>query len=350
MKWKKYSVYFSFLLSTCLLLHPFNVYAKEKNDSIKKEKVFITKTANEKQYEKQFEETIQQGKKTYKLSNVQYETLKVNLLTKIPKVVDSEVIPIGTEHLPEAEIIEAGITYQLVKTETEEKVISEAQTQAVNGYTDYDTPVTAENVPQSKTIMATNAITGENQEVDCSLTGVSPNGTNTVTKQMSITFYDYDSLYYQLGNELVERNDDAPPLKGHETALLQMAGAEPASTITGIAWSGGAYTAPDGTVCRNALANVEQVVNLYRANYSGGIEVAEVKGTIYKSTYEGLNPKGDKEYEVKATATYVEQENRLPVYIAIGAGILVAIGTIIVILLLLAKKKKEQEKIVSNEL
>lgn len=350
MKSTKSKIIFSFLLMVCILANNLTVAAKEEGRSIKKENVFISDSKDEQINDKKssFPDVIIEGEDQYELQDLSYEVLKETLLTKVTKEVESDLVQDGSEYVPQPSITADGIEYKLLKTEANVQVITEAQAQSVTGYTDYDHNVAASEVPQTKTVTAVNKATGQSENVVCNLTGVAINGTDTVTKQMTVTFYEYDSMYFLIGDELVEKNDSSPPLQGHENELLQMVGAESGSRITNMYWSGEPYTAGDGTNCRDAIAEVQQSVNLYRASYSGAMMIPQVTATRYKSTYEGLDPKGKKQYEIKATATYKlkvqEKKNMLPVYIGIGAGILVIVGAVIAILWILAKKKKKQEE------
>ena len=97
----------------------------------------------------------------------------------------------------------------------------------------------------------------------------------------------------------------------------------------------------NGVLCRDAIANVQQPVQMYRSEYSGVIQIP--KETVYKAIYETEDVDGAKEYTVKATAVYAEQKTVLP-YILTGAGILILIGAVIAILMMLSKKKKEEQE------
>lgn len=93
---------------------------------------------------------------------------------------------------------------------------------------------------------------------------------------------------------------------------------------------------------RDAAADVEQQVQLYRANYRGVINNPEERQTVYTARYEAPDPDGAVEYTVTATASYQEQTSYLP-YILGGVGILILAGLIVALLMLAAKKKKETE-------
>ena len=94
----------------------------------------------------------------------------------------------------------------------------------------------------------------------------------------------------------------------------------------------------NGVLCRDAIANVQQPVQMYRAEYSGVIQIP--KETVYKATYETEDVDGAKEYTVKATATYSLQSNNTP-YILAGIGIFLLLVLIVMIIFVISKKKKE---------
>lgn len=146
--------------------------------------------------------------------------------------------------------------------------------------------------------------------------------------------------YYEWNGNYIPRNDEIPPLSGYEAQLLENAGAAAGSIITGYSWNGDAYLV-NGVLCRDAIANVQQPVQMYRAEYSGVIQIP--KETVYKAIYETEDVDGAKEYTVKATAVYAEKKTVLP-YILTGAGILILIGAVIAILMMLSKKKKEEQE------
>ena len=211
----------------------------------------------------------------------------------------------------------------------------------MTAYDEYDYAVTAADVPGIKTVSAENETTGETEQVTCAFTGISPAGTRTVSNTITITFSNYDAAYYDWNGHLIPRDDSSPQLAGYEGELLASVGAEEGSYITGIYWTGDSYTV-DGVEYRDAAADVEQQVQLYRANYIGEINTPEEKQTVYTAHYEAPDTEGAVEYTVTATASYQEQASYLP-YILGGVGILILAGLVIALLMLAAKKKKEKE-------
>ena len=138
--------------------------------------------------------------------------------------------------------------------------------QTVTAYDDYDYAVTEDDIPATKTVTETNQITGEQEEVICSFTGIHPVRIVMVNNAMTITFENYDAAYYEWNGNYIPRNDDIPQLAGYEDQLLASAGAAEGSVITGISWSGEPYEA-DGRLCRDAPQQWEQQIQVYRANY-----------------------------------------------------------------------------------
>ena len=99
----------------------------------------------------------------------------------------------------------------------------------------------------------------------------------------TITFQEYDASVYEWNGNLLPRNDEVPPLAGYESQLLESVGAAEGSQVTGLSWVGEPYEA-EGVLYRDAVATVQQVVTLYRADYHGQIHEAEQKGVVYRNT------------------------------------------------------------------
>ena len=158
--------------------------------------------------------------------------------------------------------------------------------QTVTAYDDYDYVIAESDVPATKTVTETNRITGEPEEVICNLTGIHPAGMVMANNTMTVTFTNYDAAYYEWNGNYIPRNDEIPPLSGYEAQLLENAGAAAGSIITGYSWNGDAYLV-NGVLCRDAIANVQQPVQMYRAEYSGVIQIP--KETVYKAIYETLS-------------------------------------------------------------
>ena len=67
-------------------------------------------------------------------------------------------------------------TYTLKKTEKQERSIEGEYTQPVSAFDEYDHPVGAGDVPQTKTVSVLNQKTGQNQDVVCTFSGISTAG------------------------------------------------------------------------------------------------------------------------------------------------------------------------------
>ena len=283
--------------------------------------------------EKEFPKTWKEGSKTYERSEITYKLIETKYLDKKEKEME-------LKSEPEQTFKEGKTVYTLKKTEKVEKSIAEGDVQTVTAYDDYDYVIAESDVPATKTVTETNRITGELEEVICNLTGIHPAGMVMANNTMTVTFTNYDAAYYEWNGNYIPRNDEIPPLSGYEAQLLENAGAAAGSIITGYSWNGDAYLV-NGVLCRDAIANVQQPVQMYRAEYSGVIQIP--KETVYKAIYETEDVDGAKEYTVKATAVYAEKKTVLP-YILTGAGILILIGAVIAILMMLSKKKKEEQE------
>lgn len=247
MKKKKIvAIAFSFLL----MAFPLQVFAAG-SDLTKEITLTVKNEADSRELaEKEFQETWKEGGKTYERSEITYKLVETKYLDKKEKEME-------LKSEPEQTFTEGKTVYTLKKTEKVEKTIAEGDVQTVTAYDDYDYAVTEDDIPATKTVTETNQITGEQEEVICSFTGIHPVGIVMVNNAMTITFENYDAAYYEWNGNYIPRNDDIPQLAGYEDQLLASAGAAEGSVITGISWSGEPYEA-DGILCRDATATVEQ--------------------------------------------------------------------------------------------
>lgn len=323
---------FLFLLTS---LFPLPVSAAGK-DAVTKEQVFVTDYKEEAAYKKQteFQKKIKEKGKSFELQDITYEVLETRYLDKKEKVVKSK------SELKDT-FTEDGQVYQLIKSEKSEEVKTPEQEQSVTAYDEYDHEVSSLEIPDTKVVETINTATGKSETVTCSFTGIIPNGTVTVANQMTITFQDYDAVYYEYQGSLIPKNEEVPALAGYEDQLLAGVGAAPGSIITGITWAGEPYPSADGILCRDATAEVQQVVQQYRANYQGVIRTPEEKSTVYTGTYETPDKTGRVEYKVQAVAVY-KKISLLP-YVLTGAGLLLLLGAIVSILIIIAKKRGKKE-------
>lgn len=312
-----------------LLMIPLQVSAAGMN--LTKESTFLASSEEEaeKQAEEQFEQYIEEDGKKYELTDIEYELIET-------KYLDKKVKSIELKEEPQKIIKEDGVEYTLKSSERMEKAV-ENEVQTVTAYDDYDYEVTAAGVPVAKTVTAVNKITGAEEQVICNFTGISTAGTTTVENTMTITFSNYDAAYYEWNGNYIPRNDAVPPLAGYEDSLLDSVGAAEGSTVSKYHWSSDPYTV-DGVVYRDAVATVQQQVQMYRANYVG--QIAPQKETVYKAVYETPDTEGNKEFTIKAIATYSKVESQLP-YIIAGIGLFLLLILIVMIVYVISKKKKE---------
>lgn len=300
-------------------------------------KELVITASSEKDYKEQAEEAfaleIEQDGQKYERSEIRYEVTDTKYLDKKEKVVETAD--------PVELLIEGDLEYTLVEFKAPEKL-----EQRVTAYDDYDHVVTAEDVPATKDTTVTDEATGEQKIVTCSLTGVSPAGTTTVDNVMTITFSNYDAAYYEYNGSYIARDDQTPPIAGHEDQLLSQAGAASGSVITSCSWSGQPYSV-DGVMYRDAVANVRQPVQMYRANYECTVSVQD-PDTAGQAYYSAPDPDGDVELTVTATATYLPVQISYAPYILAGAGILILAALVVIILMTTAKKKNKEEKILKE--
>lgn len=340
---KGMKVRISFLLICAMMTFPVTVHAADRE--VMKEKIITAQEETEEAYIKaaDFPEEIKEEGKTYLLGDLDFEILKKTYLDKKEKIVESPEMANDTPYEPQLEIEEGGIKYVLTGTEKEERILQEADSVYVTAYEDYDYEVSAYSVPATKTVSAYNEVSGREESVVCYLKDIQGMGTRTVGNTISITFSEYDASWYEWNGHLLPRNDEIPAFAGYEAELLASVGAEAGSSITGLAWTGEPYTDASGVLCRDAVAEIQQIIPIYRANYEGTYKIEERKMAKYKSTYEGDDPDGRISCEVKVTAKYVRKQMPVMAYVFTGVGIVILLGAVVGVLMIFAKRRKEKE-------
>lgn len=212
-------------------------------------------------------------------------------------------------------------------------------------FTDFDLCVSYPNIPRTKDINYHDEETKTTKKVTLTLDDV-------VTKQAArwvddvkipLTFNVYGADYYELYNEQIPHNDDAPMLQGKEHLILQMLGLDASCyRIESFAWKGGEYE-KDGEKKRDAIAYGSRYVTDYRANYSNNNIILPrantVKATLTYKSKENLT--GDIIYTVNVKGIYAPVNNSMN-YI-LGAFLLL-LFVVIALYVIASQKEKEEER------
>lgn len=180
------------------------------------------------------------------------------------------------------------------------------------------------------------------ETVTCNLSTVHLVDHTWIDSKIDITFQGYDRNAIEWEG-IVFPNDRGvgAPLKGYETQLLASVGLDDSNgKIQNTYYTSDMYTDANGIVCRNAQADIQKLVPVYRAEYIGEINTPHV---IQTAVYEGeqeVESKTDITYTIKATGTYEEVPSPI---VIISVGIAIIILLIVLILYIIAKKKKTEE-------
>ncbi|XCP83578.1 hypothetical protein ABXS75_10835 [Roseburia hominis] len=289
------------------------------------------------QKENIFKKTIKKDGRTYQLVDVSYDVQKKNPVTKKSQVELTALSePVKSSEMSGfAEFTRKdGVLYRLDKDTIRES--GEAHVQKVTVNEDYNHAVDASSVPQKIKTKATNELTGEETEVECSFEEIIRLDRFWQDSYIDITFQQYDANVFYWQGLAITKNSQNIPLKGYETQLLSSVGLSPdTGRVLKTYWSSDEYTA-DGVVCRDAKAEVQKLVTPYRAKYSG-----EIRMPIYEATYTGTVEEiveGEYTYDMVATAEYHQSHDM--VYFV---GIVVLILALLLILFLISKKRKRKE-------
>lgn len=175
---------------------------------------------------------------------------------------------------------------------------------------------------------------------------------------LPVTYHQYHSDAYQLGEYLIMPDADKPELDGYESVLLAMAGLpDTGYHITEINWDGEPYLDESNVWCRDAVATGEKCLRDYRVLY-GGTAVLEKPGKIqWEAEYQILKLP-EKESEIKPetkeyeTAAYEDpidppawkQRLKQILTITFAVGALLAILWLIAAAVIFWEKKREDHE------
>lgn len=302
----------------------------------------MTYTTENKNEQKPMDKEIQKNGKKYELKGISYEIVEETPEIEKKKVMleqQSGAILKGTTFEFPKEIKKDEVVYQLKEVKEKE---AEAYHQGVESYTEYEYVVSENNVPKTKTVSAKNEKTGVEETVECTLNRVHMTHTKWVDSTIDIKFQGYDRNAIQWQG-IVFPNDRGAgaPLKGYEKELLASVGLDGSNgKIKNTYYTSDVYTDANGIVCRDAMADIQKLVPVYRAEYIGEINTPHV---IQTAVYEGeqeVESKTDITYTIKATGTYEEVPSPI---VIISVGIAIIILLIVLILYIIAKKKKTEE-------
>lgn len=299
----------------------------------------VTYNADSPDQKYDFEETIEKDGKKYKLSDVEIEVVseeKITEETEVTHVETSEEVPPGSDQgFPQTLQLD-GVTYQLSGVKESE---TDTYTQTVTSYTDYDYDITPSAVPQTKTVTVKNEKTGQSESVVCSLAGVTQTGTKWADSYIDIQFSGYDSTAISWQGILMANDTTADPLVGYEAQLLASVGLNSQNgKVIDTYWISGAYK-KDGVVYRDARADIDKLIPVYRASYTGQI-ITELVNQEAVYTGQATVETDEMEYTLEATATYEIEETNDHTMQYVLASVIFIIILIVFILFVLSKKKE----------
>lgn len=325
------------VFSICLLFS--QAHSVQASDYYENVMTYTTKNKNE---QKLMDKELEKNGKKYELKGISYEIVEETPeIEKNSVTLEQQSDPIikGTTFDFPKEITKDGVVYNLKEVKETE---AEAYRQGVESYTEYEYAVSENSVPKTKTVSAKNEKTGMEETIECTLNRVHMTHTKWVDSTIDIKFrgYDRNAIEWQ---GIVFPNDRGAgaPLKGYEKELLASVGLDRSNgKIKNTYYTSDIYTDANGIVCRDAMADIQKLVPVYRAEYSGEINTPHIiKTALYEGEQE-VKSKTDINYTIQATGTYEEVQSPI---VAISVGIAIILLLITLILYVIAKKKKTEE-------
>ena len=313
-----------------------------------------TVTSDDKTTEAAFDDEITYDGKTYKLDRVDSYVTDEKAVEEEKEVSATEEILTGTKESKFPEAISKDfsgdkVVLQYVDTKYTETKLPEFKADITESVV-LGTATSQPEAAQSITVKYHSDEYGIDVDVPLQLDHVENNG-YTWTSDLSVpmTLYGIDSAYLQFGDALIPYDGGNPPLTGYESAYLASLGLSANSyRLSRVTWDGDAYTNADGELCRNAIVTGDRLLSTFTAVYGGkNVTVPSVDGYKATATYSGTQiVKTDKtEYSIRSVATYIEQNNEVPVAIIVGItiGTIALAAAIVIILFIISKKRKEKE-------
>ena len=313
-----------------------------------------TVTSDDKTTEAAFDDEITYDGKTYKLDRVDSYVTDEKAVEEEKEVSATEEILTGTKESKFPEAISKDfsgdkVVLQYVDTTYTETKLPEFKADITESVV-LGTATSQPEAAQSITVKYHSDEYGIDVNVPLQLDHVENNG-YTWTSDLSVpmTLYGIDSAYLQFGDALIPYDGGNPPLTGYESAYLASLGLSANSyRLSRVTWDGDAYTNADGELCRNAIVTGDRLLSTFTAVYGGkNVTVPSVDGYKATATYSGTQiVKTDKtEYSIRSVATYIEQNNEVPVAVIVGItiGTIALAAAIVIILFIISKKRKEKE-------
>ena len=313
-----------------------------------------TVTSDDKTTEAAFDDEITYDGKTYKLDRVDSYVTDEKAVEEEKEVSATEEILTGTRESKFPEAISKDfsgdkVVLQYVDTKYTETKLPEFKADITESVV-LGTATSQPEAAQSITVKYHSDEYGIDVDVPLQLDHVENNG-YTWTSDLSVpmTLYGIDSAYLQFGDALIPYDGGNPPLTGYESAYLASLGLSANSyRLSRVTWDGDAYTNADGELCRNAIVTGDRLLSTFTAVYGGkNVTVPSVDGYKATATYSGTQiVKTDKtEYSIRSVATYIEQNNEVPVAVIVGItiGTIALAAAIVIILFIISKKRKEKE-------
>ena len=313
-----------------------------------------TVTSDDKTTEAAFDDEITYDGKTYKLDRVDSYVTDEKAVEEEKEVSATEEILTGTKESKFPEAISKDfsgdkVVLQYVDTKYTKTKLPEFKADITESVV-LGTATSQPEAAQSITVKYHSDEYGIDVDVPLQLDHVENNG-YTWTSDLSVpmTLYGIDSAYLQFGDALIPYDGGNPPLTGYESAYLASLGLSANSyRLSRVTWDGDAYTNADGELCRNAIVTGDRLLSTFTAVYGGkNVTVPSVDGYKATATYSGTQiVKTDKtEYSIRSVATYIEQNNEVPVAVIVGItiGTIALAAAIVIILFIISKKRKEKE-------
>ncbi|MFR5631454.1 MAG: SpaA isopeptide-forming pilin-related protein [Monoglobales bacterium] len=308
--------------------------AEDVLENLYEEHQYTTDNPDSDEAEKLFEKELERDGITYRLSEIRTEVVKEKggssrdtlELTTSPFLEE-----VAEKQKPQEQIVQDGVTYQLVSSELEAYKIP-AHEIPVKKEVLYEAVESKDVIPSKIKVTVTDEATGQTMETIAELSDQRV-GEQYWSEDFSfpVTFHEYGLDGYWLGEQVFKLNGDVPDFTGYETELLQLIDVNQEDyTVEAASWNGESYRNADGILCRDVTVTGKKLVSDCTVTYEGSAAFSEADGVRYCSTYQNAEGSSGAEtaYTMKATGVYVPKKGNLAAAAAVVGITAAGAGTV----------------------
>ena len=319
----------------CIILMLVLTFFPQQAAAADEKAVTFSYESEDKEEKRTVEESIEEDGRVYRLQGVTYEVEELEPETETRTIIKED--PAALTHDPAPETIEEdGLSYTLVRVESEDQVISGRKLEVQD-----EQEIVGTEIPQIMETVVTDPESKEQVRYELPLVSQEEIRKDWQPWTFTVTIMDPSAVFYRMNGHLIPMGT-VPGEEDYPAILARMNADPELFRITGLTWG----EVVNGRQQINGTG--QQAVPVYRAVYKDTVNLPDLTVTVQKAIYEAIVPKEQPpRFKITATAMYVYESfwKTTPGRIVIGAGILIlAVGSVAILMILAKKRKLEGKK------